>query len=87
MAKQPLSLPFDGAKLREHRQRAGLLHVDLAELCKTVGHTVDRSRISQLENGVGKPSPPLLRALTEALGITVDDLLTPEEETQPPAGE
>ena len=76
MVKQSISLPFDGKKLREHRERAGMHHVDLAQRCMEVsGHQVDRSRISQLENGVGKPSPPLLRALTEALGVSVDDLL------------
>lgn len=88
MVKQSISLPFDGAKLREHRERAGLHHSDLANRCEQVGHKVDRSRLSQLENGGGKPSPPLLRALTEALGISVDDLLAkPEGESQPGRGE
>ncbi|MGI5161448.1 helix-turn-helix domain-containing protein [Microbispora sp. CA-102843] len=74
MAKQALSLPFDGERLRRHRELSGLFQADLARRC-----SVDQSRISQLENGDGKPSPPLLRALARALNISTADLLRPDE--------
>lgn len=89
MAKQRLTLPFDGARLRQHRELGGFLQAELAERCAKLGHPVDRSRISQLERlkkGQGpRPSPPLLRALAQALEVKVADLLIPESEsTQEP---
>lgn len=80
MAKQELSLPFDGGLLRKHRERGGYLQSDLAQRCEELGHKVDRSRISQLENGVYKPLPPLLSVLARALNVEIDDLLAPDEE-------
>ena len=77
MAKSELSLPFDGERLRQYRERAGLFQGELGKLCD-----VDQSRISQLESGGTKPSPPLLKQLARVLKIRVDDLLTPEDEEQ-----
>ena len=82
MAKRELSLPFDGGLLRMHRERRGYLQSDLAKRCEELGYKVDRTRISQLENGVYKPLPPLLAALVNALDLKVDDLLSPEQDEQ-----
>lgn len=79
MAKTENSLPFDGERLRQHRERNGLLQEDVARLCGEAGHKVDRSRISQLERG-DKPSPPLLVILAKVFDIEVDDLLTQKDE-------
>jgi transcriptional regulator with XRE-family HTH domain len=81
MAKTENSLPFDGRRLRRHRERGGLLQADLARLCGEAGHKIDRTRISQLERG-DKPSPPLLTALATALNVEIDDLLTPDSEPE-----
>ncbi|GAB3872604.1 helix-turn-helix domain-containing protein [Kibdelosporangium lantanae] len=82
MAKQPLSLAFSGARLREWRERAGLTQQDLAEKCG-----LSRFQISRWETGSAKPDvrslPLLVRGLGAALGrptgrrdsFTVDDLL------------
>lgn len=79
MANREISLPFDGDRLRQYRERGGLLQADVARLCAEAGHKVDRTRISQLERG-DKPSPPLLAALANVFQIEIDDLLTPEDE-------
>lgn len=79
MANTEISLPFDGERLRYHRERGGLLQSDVARLCGEAGHKVDRTRISQLERG-DKPSPPLLKVLAKVLHIEIDDLLAPEND-------
>lgn len=78
MAKTANSLPFDGERLRQHRERGGLHQADVARLCGEAGHKIDRTRISQLERG-DKPSPPLLVVLAKVLKIEIDDLLTPDD--------
>lgn len=82
MAKTEISLPFDGERLRRHRERNGLLQADVARLCGEAGHKIDRTRISQLERGE-KPSPPLLVVLAQVLQVDVDDLLTLGDEHSP----
>jgi transcriptional regulator with XRE-family HTH domain len=79
MARRPLSLPFSAEALRETRERAGLTLVDVAERCKAAGHTVHSSTLGKIESGKHLPSPPLLAALTNALEVTVDDLLDPNK--------
>ncbi|MBA8924035.1 transcriptional regulator with XRE-family HTH domain [Kutzneria viridogrisea] len=43
--------------------------------CREVGHSVTAQHLCRLEAGTHKPSAPLLKALAEALGGAVDDLL------------
>jgi transcriptional regulator with XRE-family HTH domain len=81
MARRPLSLPFSAEALRETRERAGLTLVEVAERCKKAGHSVHSSTLGKIESSKHLPSPALLRALTTALDVTVDDLLH-----QTPAG-
>jgi DNA-binding XRE family transcriptional regulator len=82
MARNALALPFSGARLRETRERAGLIQQALADKCG-----LSRHQISRWETGQAKPGPgslePLVRGLAEASGrspdgenpLTLDDLL------------
>jgi transcriptional regulator with XRE-family HTH domain len=82
MARNPLALPFSGARLREWRERAGLTQQALADKCG-----LSRFQISRWETGEAKPEPaslePLVRGLGEVLGrpagaenpFRLDDLL------------
>ena len=75
MARTTLALPFSGSALRLQRERAGLTQQALADKCKEVGHATSRGNVAKLETTANRPSPPLLKALTQALGCGVDDLL------------
>lgn len=75
MARTPITLPFSPDRLREQRERAGLTQEDLANLTAERGQFVERSTISHIENGRRSPMARTLKALADALGITVDDLL------------
>lgn len=80
MAKTTLRLPFSGGRLRAERERSGLLQEQLAQRCIDRGYAVSRARISSVERGE-MPSAPLLKALADALGIKIDVLLDPEQDT------
>lgn len=75
MAKTPLTLRFNGAKLREARERQGWFQQDLSNKTAEIGHRVARERISRYETGEGMPSARSFGALVDALGCTADDLL------------
>jgi transcriptional regulator with XRE-family HTH domain len=81
MARSGISLPFDGARLRQWRERAGLTQQELADRCG-----LSRFQISRWETGQTKPAPralpPLVHGLTEILStsgcpepFTLNDLL------------
>lgn len=71
-----LGLQFDGGKLRDIRERAGLSTRDLADLCTANGYSVSQNHIWRLETGRSGTTAPLLKALAEALNVQIDDLLT-----------
>lgn len=74
MARQTLSLPFSGQRLRETRERQGLLLQELAE--KAGIHPSNMGRYERAgEEGGRTPSAPTLRKLANALGVDVDALL------------
>lgn len=66
-----------GRRIRERRIARGLTLEQLAA-------QVDRaaSQVSAIENGKREPRLPLLRALAQVLGVTVDDLLRDEAPTE-----
>lgn len=78
MARQTLSLPFDAAASRAARERAGFNIQGLADRCREVGYPVHASYLGKIERGLYRPSAPLLKALAQALGVEIDDLLTGE---------
>lgn len=81
MARQSLSLAFNGDKLRSLREKAGLTVQQFATAVTESGHPVHRTVIGKIERGVHKPPAPLLAAVVIALNnlllgnVTVDDLL------------
>lgn len=79
MARTPLTLPFSPTRLRTLRERRGLLQEDLAQLTTSGGYAVSRSTISHLELGDRTPGAPVLKALADALGVVVDELLDDAE--------
>lgn len=76
-----LRLPFDGGKLREIRERAGLTTRDLAARCKGNGHAVSQNHIWRLETGRSTTTPPVLKVLADTLGVEIDALLTPRNDS------
>jgi transcriptional regulator with XRE-family HTH domain len=81
MARTPLlDLPFDGGRLRTVRRHARLTQEELAQKCSKLGTPVSRFQVVRAESGKYMPHPDVLDAFVEALNITVDDLLTREEE-------
>jgi len=64
-------------KVIYYRKRAGLSQEQLAE---KLG--VSRQAVSKWETGEASPDVNKLRALAEALGVTADELLSPEEPPQ-----
>lgn len=66
-----------GRRIREQRVARGMTLEQLAA-------KVDRaaSQISSIENGKREPRLPVLRAIAQALGVTVDDLLRDEAPTE-----
>lgn len=80
MARTPLSLPFDGKRLRELRERRGWYQVDLAKACTEQGTPVSRSQVARAETGRNLPLPETLRAFAKALEVEIDDLLTAEDD-------
>lgn len=75
MGRTSISLPFNGQKLLELRQRRGWFQIDLETACKAAGHRVTRDRISRYERGDALPSPRVLKALADGLNVPVDELL------------
>jgi transcriptional regulator with XRE-family HTH domain len=69
MGKTSITFPFSGSQLRLTREVAGLTQQDLAHRCGHAGHPVSREQISKIESGKHKPSPPLLRVLSDVLDV------------------
>jgi|SRR5215510_6369978 len=63
------SIPPVGDRIREERTRRSL---SVRQLARDVG--VSASLISQIENGRSRPSVSTLYAITQALGISVEDV-------------
>lgn len=73
----PLSAETDSLTLgRRVRERRIELGMKLEQLAKAVDRAP--SQVSSIENGKREPRLPLLRAIAQALGVTVDDLLRDE---------
>lgn len=61
--------------LRARRRAAGMTQRDLSARCAELGAPISDSQLSKIERGLWSPRPGALRAIAEALGTTVDDLL------------
>jgi transcriptional regulator with XRE-family HTH domain len=70
-----LSLPYSREKLRDLRERRGLTCSGLARRCTENGHRVSAQHVARIEAGPWMPSAPLLKAIADAMDVTVDDLL------------
>ncbi|GIH26000.1 hypothetical protein Aph01nite_43100 [Acrocarpospora phusangensis] len=77
-----LALNFDGSRARETRERQGLTIANLADRCEQAGQRIHHTTIYRWENGTFWPTAPRLKALAEALGVSIDDLLIPSGETR-----
>lgn len=71
----PSAVPPIGQRLREARQRQG---ISIRGLARTV--EVSSSLISQIETGRSSPSVSTLYALTNALGISIEDVFGDRDE-------
>jgi transcriptional regulator with XRE-family HTH domain len=78
---EPQTVPRLGERIRSVRTRRGLT---VRGLAREVG--VSASLISQIETGKAQPSVGTLYALTNALGITVEDLLSVVGDGHPQGG-
>ncbi len=74
-------VPWLGERLRAERVRRG---VSVRGLARRVG--VSASMISQIETARSRPSVRTLYAITEALGVSVEDLFTAPAEPPPDGG-
>ncbi len=74
------SIPPVGDRIREERTRRSL---SVRQLARDVG--VSASLISQIENGRSRPSVSTLYAITQALGISVEDVFDTATEAAAPA--
>jgi transcriptional regulator with XRE-family HTH domain len=64
------SLPTDGAAIRHHRQLAGFTQTGFAQhLGISLGH------LSKVERDKKYASPPLLKRIADAVGVTTRDLV------------
>jgi transcriptional regulator with XRE-family HTH domain len=82
-----LSLPFSPERLVKARERAGLTQGGLADRTTDTERVVSRTTITHLECGDRKPSAPVLKALADALGIAVDELLDYDSQEKGDDGE
>jgi len=77
MARTPLTLPVSGLKFRTVREKAGLEQIDVERLTALRGYRVHRTRLSRIETGQVKPTPPQLRVLVDVYGVAVEDVMEP----------
>ena len=68
-----------GNELRKAREEAGLTQEQLSFAAK-----IDRTYISQLENGHKSPTVDVLLRLCDALGVSASDFLARVEATRKP---
>jgi transcriptional regulator with XRE-family HTH domain len=73
-------VPWLGQRIRDERMRRG---VSLRALARMVG--VSASMISQIETAKSQPSVSTLYSITSALGVSVEDLFTPQPASVPAA--
>lgn len=80
--------PNLGAVLRSHRIHAGLTQRGVSARAHARGRSVSDSQLSKIERGLMCPRPSTLKAIADALGLEVADLLAPAPEpvAQPLAG-
>lgn len=77
-----LETPINGKAVLRARLLRGWTQRELAERCAELGQPYDDTLISKVERGrVERPGPKVLRVLTEALGLDMDELLTPESKS------
>lgn len=80
-----LSLPFDGQRLRQHRELAGLTLVELSKRCEEIGKdttpptSADASTINRWELGKYAPSKRRLLIVAKALKVDVKSLCAEPE--------
>ena len=65
---------FNGARLRELRENAGLTQTDLAKKVR-----VKSSNVSRWEAGGQSPRPRKIKALSVVLKVKIEELLVVEE--------
>jgi transcriptional regulator with XRE-family HTH domain len=65
-----VSIPTNGAAIRQHRQRAGW---NCAPFARSLG--INANYLSKLERGTRHASPAMLRRIADALHVTVADLI------------
>jgi transcriptional regulator with XRE-family HTH domain len=68
-----------GKKIREIRRRVGISQEDLSEKAE-----INRTYLSQIENGKSSPTEKKIKKIAEALGVPASELM---EETTPYSGE
>ncbi|MBV9690211.1 MAG: helix-turn-helix domain-containing protein [Ktedonobacteraceae bacterium] len=66
-----------GTRMRLLRQQKG---ISLTEMSKRLGYT--KSRLSTVENNLGRPSRELVQAYERELGLALDTLVLPRDENQ-----
>jgi transcriptional regulator with XRE-family HTH domain len=68
--------------VREFRSLLGIEQADLASRCG-----ITQSALSRIETGARLPSPRVLRALADQLGVPLDSITYPVPEPVTPAAE
>jgi transcriptional regulator with XRE-family HTH domain len=84
---KPIGLPCDPDRMRDHRERAGLSLAALARRCAEIGRPVHSQSLGRVESGVRSPSPKMLRAIADALGVNPDALLDMSEDLPTAVGQ
>jgi transcriptional regulator with XRE-family HTH domain len=75
------TIPPVGERIRDVRSRRGL---SVRQLAREVG--VSASLVSQIENGRSRPSVSTLYAITQALGVSVEDVFDTASEVDATSG-
>lgn len=57
----------NGATIRALREAIGIRHADLAQAAG-----ISPGYLTNIEKGIRQPSPPVLRAIADRLGVTLD---------------
>ena len=76
MPNNSTAITISGQVILRGRLRKGMTLRDLSARCRSLGAPIDYSFLSRIERGLSQPTPRVLPALAEALGIEVDDLFT-----------
>lgn len=73
--------PLNGEAIRRARLFSGLTQLEVQERCAALGVKLDRSGLSYIENGaVKRPSPKVVKVLSQVLDIDQGDMFKPEGE-------